>query len=77
MLVMSVLAIVILLIAAFNYVLISVASLARRAKAVGVHKCSGATGGAVFLDVFHRDCSDCFACYPVNSIAHVPVPGFC
>lgn len=51
-LVMSVLAIVILLIAAFNYVLISVASLARRAKAVGVHKCSGATGGAVFRMFF-------------------------
>lgn len=46
--VMTVLAIAILLIAAFNYVLISVSSLARRAKEVGVHKCSGAVNGTVF-----------------------------
>lgn len=47
-LVMTVLAVSILLIAAFNYVLISVSSLARRAKAVGVHKCNGATDGCIF-----------------------------
>lgn len=46
--VMFVLAVAILLLAAFNYVLISISSMARRAKAVGVHKCSGATGGNVF-----------------------------
>ena len=46
--VMSVLAVSILLIAAFNYVLISISSLARRAKAVGVHKCNGATDGCIF-----------------------------
>lgn len=46
--VMSVLAISVLLIAAFNYVLISISSLPRRAKAIGVHKCSGATDGSVF-----------------------------
>ncbi|WP_294588431.1 FtsX-like permease family protein [uncultured Bacteroides sp.] len=46
--VMTVLAIAILLIAAFNYVLISVSSLTRRAKEVGVHKCSGAADGTVF-----------------------------
>lgn len=45
---MSVLAFAILLIAALNYVLISVSSLARRAKAVGVHKCSGASDGNIF-----------------------------
>ena len=47
-LIMSVLAFAILLIAALNYVLISVSSLARRAKAVGVHKCSGASDGNIF-----------------------------
>ena len=45
--VMFVLAFGILLVAAFNYVLISVSSLAKRAKAIGVHKCSGATDGDV------------------------------
>lgn len=47
-LVMTILATAILLIAAFNYVLISVSSLSRRAKEVGVHKCSGAANGTVF-----------------------------
>lgn len=47
-LVMSVLAVAILLIAAFNYVLISISSLVHRAKAVGVHKCSGAGRGTIF-----------------------------
>ncbi|MDE6093688.1 MAG: ABC transporter permease, partial [Muribaculaceae bacterium] len=41
------LAITILIIAVFNYVLISIASLARRAKAVGVHKCCGAGTGSI------------------------------
>lgn len=47
-LMMSVLGVVILLISAFDYVLISVSSLARRAKSVGVHKCCGATDGNIF-----------------------------
>lgn len=47
-LVMTILAVAILLIAAFNYVLISVSSLARRAKEVGVHKCNGAANGTIF-----------------------------
>ncbi|MCD8030320.1 MAG: ABC transporter permease [Bacteroides sp.] len=38
-----------LFVAAMNYVLISISSLYKRAKAVGVHKCSGATGGDIFL----------------------------
>lgn len=46
--VMTVLALAILLIVAFNYILISVSSLTRRAKEVGIHKCSGAAGGTVF-----------------------------
>ena len=31
-----------------NYVLISISSLSRRAKSIGVHKCSGAGTGTVF-----------------------------
>jgi len=46
--IMSILGCAILFIAALNYVLISISSLAYRAKAVGVHKCSGASGSAVF-----------------------------
>lgn len=46
--IMLVLALAILFIAALNYVLISISSLSYRAKAVGVHKCSGASGGTVF-----------------------------
>lgn len=46
--ILSVLGGVILFITALNYVLISLSSLSRRAKAVGVHKCSGAGAGTVF-----------------------------
>ena len=46
--IMLVLGLSILFIAALNYALLSVSSLSRRAKAVGVHKCSGASGGSVF-----------------------------
>ena len=46
--IMSLLGFAILFIAALNYVLISVSSLSYRAKAVGVHKCNGASGGSVF-----------------------------
>ena len=45
---MSVLGFAILFIAALNYVLISISSLTYRAKAVGVHKCNGASGGKIF-----------------------------
>lgn len=44
----SLLAGAILFIAAMNYVLISISSLSRRAKAIGVHKCSGAETGTIF-----------------------------
>lgn len=47
-LVTTLLATVILLVSAFNYVLISVSSLSHRAKEMGVHKCSGASVGTVF-----------------------------
>lgn len=40
---------VILFATTLNYVLLSVASLVRRAKAVGVHKCCGASGGNIFF----------------------------
>lgn len=46
--IMSILGFAILFIAALNYVLISISSLSYRAKSVGVHKCSGASGGKVF-----------------------------
>ena len=45
---MTVLGLAILFIAALNYVLISISSLTYRAKAVGVHKCNGASGGKIF-----------------------------
>ncbi|MEG2856087.1 ABC transporter permease [Bacteroides sp.] len=46
--IMTLLGFAILFIATLNYVLISISSLAYRAKAVGVHKCSGASGQTVF-----------------------------
>lgn len=46
--IMLILGISILFITALNYVLISVSSLSRRAKSIGVHKCSGAGAGMVF-----------------------------
>lgn len=45
--ILSLLGFVLLLTAALNYALISVSSLSRRAKAVGVHKCNGAGTGSV------------------------------
>ncbi len=45
--IMSVLAFALLFITAMNYVLISVSSLPQRAKAIGVHKCSGASSGSI------------------------------
>lgn len=42
------LGIVLLFTTALNYVLVSVASLTQRAKAIGVHKCSGASGSSIF-----------------------------
>lgn len=39
---------VLLFTTALNYVLVSVASLTQRAKAIGVHKCSGASGSSIF-----------------------------
>lgn len=48
LMIMFVLGFSLLLIAALNYVLISISSLASRAKGIGVHKCNGATTGDVF-----------------------------
>lgn len=47
-LILSLLAFSLLFIAAMNYVLISVSSLAKRAKTVGVHKCNGASDRSIF-----------------------------
>ncbi len=47
-LILSLLATAILIIATMNYVLISISSLANRAKAVGIHKCNGASAGKIF-----------------------------
>lgn len=60
-LIMSVLAVVLLLVTALNYVLISVSSLPRRAKGVGVHKCNGASDGAV-LRIFLWETSMVIVC---------------
>lgn len=46
--VMSVLAFALLFVAAMNYILNSVSSLPIRARSVGVHKCSGASGKDIF-----------------------------
>jgi putative ABC transport system permease protein len=48
MLILSLLGVAILFVAAMNYVLISISSLASRAKAIGVHKCNGASSGSIF-----------------------------
>lgn len=45
--IMTIIAVAILLITALNYVLIAISSLSRRAKAVGVHKTSGAEPGDI------------------------------
>ena len=45
---LSLLGLVLLLTAAFNYALISISSLSHRAKAIGVHKCSGAETPHIF-----------------------------
>lgn len=46
--ILSLLGVCILFVTSLNYVLISISSLSRRAKAIGVHKCSGAQSGTVF-----------------------------
>lgn len=47
-LILSLLGFALLFVSAMNYVLISISSLARRSKAVGVHKCNGATNDNIF-----------------------------
>lgn len=47
-LVVTLLGLMLLLAASFNYALISISSLSHRAKAIGVHKCSGAETGSIF-----------------------------
>ena len=45
---LSLLAMSLLFVAAMNYVLISISTLAKRSKPVGIHKCNGASGGKIF-----------------------------
>ena len=46
--ILTILGLVLLLTAAFNYALISISSLSHRAKAIGVHKCNGAETPHIF-----------------------------
>jgi len=46
--IVSLLGLILLLVASFNYALISISSLSHRAKSIGVHKCSGAETGSIF-----------------------------
>lgn len=46
--ILIILATVILFIVTLNYVLISISSMSRRAKSIGVHKCNGAGSGSIF-----------------------------
>ena len=48
LLILGVLGFVIFFVSAMNYILVTIASLGNRAKAVGVHKCSGAGQGSIF-----------------------------
>ena len=48
MYIVSLLGLILLLSASFNYALISISSLSHRAKSIGVHKCSGAETGTIF-----------------------------
>lgn len=52
--ILSILAFSLLFVAAMNYVLISISSLAKQAKIVGVHKCNGASGANVFRLFFYE-----------------------
>ena len=49
LLILGVLGFAIFFVSAMNYILVAIASLGRRAKAVGVYKCSGAGTGEIFL----------------------------
>lgn len=46
--ILMILATAILFIVTLNYVLISISSMSRRAKSIGVHKCNGAGSGSIF-----------------------------
>jgi putative ABC transport system permease protein len=48
MLLLSVLAVIILLVAALNYVLVSLSALSRRAAGIAIHKCAGASSRDIF-----------------------------
>lgn len=52
--ILSILAFSLLFVAAMNYVLISISSLAERAKSVGIHKCNGASDTSIFKMFFYE-----------------------
>ncbi len=52
--ILSILAFSLLFVAAMNYVLISISSLAERSKSVGIHKCNGASQKHVFRIFFYE-----------------------
>lgn len=55
-LVLSVLGLIILVVAAMNYVLISLSSLPLRTTSVGIHKCNGASAGSIFRMFLSETC---------------------
>lgn len=52
--ILSILAFSLLFVAAMNYVLISISSLAERSRSVGIHKCNGASDAHVFKIFFYE-----------------------
>lgn len=55
-LVLSVLGLIILVVAAMNYILISLSSLPLRTISVGIHKCNGASAGSIFRMFLSETC---------------------
>lgn len=54
------LATTILFIVTLNYILISISSMSRRAKSIGVHKCNGADGSTISVCLFWRQLLFCW-----------------
>ncbi|MCD8193275.1 MAG: FtsX-like permease family protein, partial [Tannerellaceae bacterium] len=52
--ILTLLAFSLLVVAAMNYVLISISSLVKRAKAIGVHKCNGASSANIFTQFIYE-----------------------
>ncbi len=61
-------AVIILLLTSFNYVLVTIASLSRRAKSIGVHRCAGA-GNLTITSMFLWETAIILACSIIVMIA--------